>query len=78
MPTLVVTGAYDEATPAVVKPFLDAIPDVRWHQFPESSHMPHVEEEADFMSVVGAFLDAHDAPSTTSPSGATSASGESA
>ena len=68
-PTLVVTGAYDEATPAVVKPFLDAIPDVRWHQFPESSHMPHVEEEADFMTVVGSFLAAHDRTLSTAHEG---------
>ena len=56
VPTLVVTGGHDEATPAVVRPFLDGIPDVRWHVFPESSHMPHVEEEAAFTEVVGAFL----------------------
>jgi L-proline amide hydrolase len=64
-PTLVVRGAYDEATPAVVEPFLAAIPDVRSHVFPESSHMPHVEEEESFMTVVGDFLDSHDHPAAT-------------
>lgn len=57
VPTLVVRGAHDEATAAVVAPFLASIPDVREHVFPESSHMPHVEEETDFMTVVGDFLD---------------------
>lgn len=55
-PTLLVSGAYDEATPATMQPFMDHVPDVRWKVFPESSHMPHVEEEEDFLSVVGAFL----------------------
>lgn len=55
-PTLLISGAYDEATPATVQPFADHIPHVRWHVFPNSSHMPHVEERADCMAVVGAFL----------------------
>jgi L-proline amide hydrolase len=59
-PTLVVTGAHDEATPATVKPFVDGIPDVRWEVFADSSHMPHVEEEERYLQVVGDFLDAHD------------------
>jgi L-proline amide hydrolase len=59
-PTLLVNGAYDEATPATMQPFMDAVPDVTWHTFPESSHMPHVEEAEDFLSVVGAFLTSHD------------------
>ncbi len=55
-PTLLVSGAYDEATPATMQPFMDDIPDVRWEIFAESSHMPHVEEEDHFLSVVSAFL----------------------
>ena len=61
-PTLLVNGAHDEATPATMQPFMDGIPDVTWHTFPDSSHMPHVEEEEDFLSVVGAFLTSHDSP----------------
>lgn len=56
VPTLLISGAYDEATPATVQPFADRIPDVRWHVFPNSSHMPHVEEFDDCMKVVGEFL----------------------
>ena len=60
VPTLLVSGAFDEATPATMQPFMDAIPDVRWETFAESSHMPHVEEEELFLSVVGAFLSSHE------------------
>jgi L-proline amide hydrolase len=60
VPTLVLRGEHDEATAAVVQPFLDSIPDVRSHVFPESSHMPHVEEEDAYMAVVGDFLDGTD------------------
>lgn len=56
VPTLLISGAHDEATPATVQPFADRIPDVRWHVFPNSSHMPHVEEFDDCMKVVGEFL----------------------
>jgi L-proline amide hydrolase len=59
-PTLLVSGRYDEATEATVQPFADRIPDVRWEIFPNSSHMPHVEEEEAYLRLVGAFLDAND------------------
>ena len=58
VPTLLLTGAYDEATPLTQKPFRERIPDVRWTVFTESSHMPHVEEHALCMQVVAEFLDA--------------------
>lgn len=56
VPTLVIAGAYDEATPATWQPFLDGIDGARSHVFAESSHMPHVEEPEAFLDVVGAFL----------------------
>lgn len=56
VPTLLISGAHDEATPATVRPFAERIPDVRWHIFPQSSHMPHVEEFDDCMRLVGDFL----------------------
>ncbi len=59
-PTLLVSGEYDEATPATMQPFMDGIDDVRWEMFTQSSHMPHVEEEERFLSVVGAFLQDHE------------------
>lgn len=55
-PTLVFRGAYDEATTECVQPYWDKIPNVTSHVFPESSHMPHVEERADCMALVDGFL----------------------
>ncbi|RXD92516.1 alpha/beta fold hydrolase, partial [Xanthomonas perforans] len=56
-PTLVLSGKYDEATPETVEPYARLIPDARWHVFANSSHMPHVEERAACMRLVGNFLD---------------------
>ena len=56
VPTLVVAGAHDEATPATWQPFLDRIDGARAHVFSDSSHMPHVEEPEAFLDVVGSFL----------------------
>lgn len=60
VPTLLVSGRFDEATPETVRPFADHIPDVRWHMFEHSSHMPHVEEEELYLRIVGEFLDSTD------------------
>jgi L-proline amide hydrolase len=57
VPTLLISGRHDEATPETVQPFYDGIPDVRWEVFDESSHMPQVEETERFLATVGGFLD---------------------
>lgn len=62
VPTLVIAGGHDEAMPIVWQPFLDRIPDVASHVFADSSHMPHVEQPAEFTRVVGGFLRDHDLP----------------
>ena len=56
VPTLLISGRYDEATPETVQPFYDGIPDVRWEVFEQSSHMPHVEETERFLATVDDFL----------------------
>jgi L-proline amide hydrolase len=56
VPTLVINGRYDEATDECVRPYVENIPGARWHQFENSSHMPHVEERETYMSVVSQFL----------------------
>jgi L-proline amide hydrolase len=53
---LLLSGRYDEATPATVQPFFDGIADARWEIFEESSHMPFVEETDRYMDVVDEFL----------------------
>lgn len=57
VPTLLISGRHDEATIACVAPYFENIPDVRWHIFGNSSHMPHVEVKAECLSLVAAFLD---------------------
>jgi L-proline amide hydrolase len=60
VPTLIISGRHDEATPACVQPFKDNIKGSRWEIFENSSHMPHVEEKEKCMKLVGDFLDAND------------------
>ena len=62
VPTLLVSGAYDEATPRIVGEVRDRIPGARWELFAWSSHMPHIEEPAKFKTVVADFLAEHDRP----------------
>ena len=57
VPTLLVSGQYDEATPAMVSQIHQLMPGSTWELFPESSHMPHVEEPARFKRIVTQFLD---------------------
>ena len=57
VPTLIISGRYDEAAPVAVRPFFDLIPDARWRIFDASSHMLHVEETQRYLGVVQSFLD---------------------
>lgn len=59
-PTLVLSGHFDEATPATVAPFVEEIPGAQWLLFDESSHMPFVEETDRYLEVVNEFLSHHD------------------
>ncbi|SFB14428.1 tricorn interacting aminopeptidase F1. Serine peptidase. MEROPS family S33 [Rhizobium sp. NFR07] len=55
-PTLKISGKYDEATPLVVKPYVDKVRGCEWVLFENSSHMPHVEEKALCLKTVSDFL----------------------
>ena len=57
VPTLLVSGQYDEATPAMVSEIHQLMPGSMWELFPDSSHMPHIEEPARFKRIVTQFLD---------------------
>lgn len=61
IPTLVISGRYDEATPEIAGRVHRGIPKSEWIVFEESSHMPHVEEPAAFNAAVTAFFDRHEA-----------------
>ena len=56
VPTLVLSGRYDEATPLIAQTVQRGIPGAEWVLFEESSHMPHVEETARYLGVVDEFL----------------------
>ena len=60
VPTLLISGRHDEATPAVVQPYADRIPDVRWRIFEHSSHMPHIEEAEICLPAIAEFIAAYD------------------
>jgi L-proline amide hydrolase len=60
VPCLLVSGRYDEATPALQETLRDGIADAEWVLFEESSHMPHLEERERYMQVVGDWLARHD------------------
>ncbi len=61
VPALLVSGRYDRATPRIVGEMQLRIPRAQWVLFEQSSHMPHVEEAAHFLEVVGGFLGRVDA-----------------
>ncbi len=60
VPVLVVSGEFDEATPAVVRPLVDALPDARWELFEGASHSTHLEQPERFLDLVATFLAGHD------------------
>ncbi|HEY2353681.1 MAG TPA: proline iminopeptidase-family hydrolase [Gaiellaceae bacterium] len=60
VPTLLVSGRHDEATPALQETLLAGIAGSEWVCFEESSHMPHVEERERYMQVVGDWLATQD------------------
>jgi L-proline amide hydrolase len=60
VPVLVISGEHDEATPAVVRPLVDALPDARWELVESTSHSTHLEQPERFLALVEAFLSEHD------------------
>lgn len=56
VPTLLLSGRYDEATPAVMTTLHQGIVGSEWHILEESSHSCHTEEEALTMLLVADFL----------------------
>ena len=56
VPTLLLSGRYDEATPILVETLHKSIPGSEWVIFENSSHMPHVEETDLYLQVLKRFL----------------------
>jgi L-proline amide hydrolase len=57
VPTLVISGRYDEATPAIAQTVHQGIAGSEWVLFENSAHLPHVEETQRFLLVATHFLD---------------------
>jgi L-proline amide hydrolase len=60
VPTLLVSGRYDEATPALQETLRDGIRGSEWVLFEESAHLPHIEEPERYRDVVGSWLRRND------------------
>ena len=60
VPTLLVSGRHDEATPPLQEALRGGIRGAEWVVFEESAHLPHVEERARYMRVVGDWLAKND------------------
>lgn len=60
VPVLVISGEHDEATPNVVRPLVDALPNARWELIEGASHSTHLEQPERFLELVETFLSAHD------------------
>jgi pimeloyl-ACP methyl ester carboxylesterase len=56
LPTIVLRGAHDLATPAITKTLLDGLPHAREVVFAESSHMPVLEETERYLATLREFL----------------------
>jgi L-proline amide hydrolase len=56
IPTLVITGEHDEATPAINRTVAGGIPGAESVIYPGGSHMAHVEDPEGYMRVLDDFL----------------------
>lgn len=57
VPTLVLCGRDDEATPALAETIQRGIPGAQMTIFEHSAHFPHIEETQLYLEVLGRFLD---------------------
>jgi L-proline amide hydrolase len=56
IPTLLLSGRYDEATPAIVETINRGIAGSEWVVFENSAHMPHLEEPNRYSQTLNDFL----------------------
>ncbi len=56
VPTLVIGGRHDHATPAVMETVHRGIPNSEWIIFENSGHFPHIEETERYLEVLDRFL----------------------
>jgi len=56
LPTLIISGLYDESTPAINKVLNEGIAGSEWLMLENSSHLAHVEEPEAYFAAVTKFL----------------------
>jgi L-proline amide hydrolase len=56
VPTLVVTGEHDEATPAINRTVSEALPGAESVIYPGCSHMAHVEDTEGYLQLLDSFM----------------------
>lgn len=56
VPTLVIAGEFDEATPETWAPYVEKIAGARSHVFADASHCSHLEKPEEFRAVIAEFL----------------------
>lgn len=59
VPTLILSGKFDECTPKTAQAYHAGIKGSRWELLEESSHLSYVEEAAKYQRVMNEFLDMH-------------------
>lgn len=57
VPTLIISGKYDESTPRISQAFMHGIKHATWELFEESGHCSFLEEAAKYQRVMNSFLD---------------------
>ncbi|MDO9542803.1 MAG: proline iminopeptidase-family hydrolase [Kiritimatiellia bacterium] len=66
VPTLVISGRYDEATPEIAETVHRGIHGSEWVLFENSAHMPHLKETEAYLKVLTNFLDRTESPANLS------------
>jgi len=56
VPTLILSGRYDESTPAINETIHEGITGSEWVIFENSAHFPHLEEPEKYLAVLNDFL----------------------
>lgn len=57
VPTLLISGEFDESTPRINQALLSGLPDAEWTLLEGCSHLAHVEAPVPYRAAVQAFLD---------------------
>lgn len=58
VPTLIISGKYDECTPETAMAYKSGIKSSQWELLEESSHLSYIEEAAKYQRVMNEFLEA--------------------